>query len=293
MHSQFHVSVSTICKMVEKVRSKAHGFGRGLECHESRANKSEEENPVVVKVLDSVEVSTGKISVAASAVQKYVIGVCTLFCFIPVEPWRSSSSGEQFQLAPLWKRIIHYSLASFYASFTMYKLAVTVYLLIYTELKVVFFMCLCSLFVLLLSTVAAGTGICWRPREALDLLASRESLRKHMQVRIELVSDVRFCLKLIGACCLAHCAALNAAAFSVVFDDLPVCVLPILTWLGMIPESTLPPIVWQIGFYPLEVLSLLPPMVAAAFICYMFLLGMGVLQSYGDHLRSELHGIIQ
>ena len=270
--------------MVKKARAKARGIGRGLERHKTRANKFHEGDSVVVKALNSIGADTRRISVAAEAVLKYIIRVCTLFCLIPIEP-----SGEHFQLAPLWKRIIHYLLASFYASFTVYKLAVTVYLLIYTESNVVFFMCLCSLIVLLLSTIAAATGSSWRTQEALDLLASFESLRKHMEEstgeRIDLLSDVPFCLKCIAACWLAHCTAMNAAALSIVFDDLPVCVLPILKWLGLIPQNSIPSIVWQIGFYPLEVLTLLPPMIAAAFTCYMFLLGMGVLKFYGDHLR--------
>ena len=103
--------------------------------------------------------------------------------------------------------------------------------------------------------------------------------------RIELLSDVPFCLKWIAGVWLTHCAAMNAAAFSVVFDDLPVCVLPIFKWLGMIPQSSLPSILWQIGFYPLEVLSLLPPMVAVAFNWYVLLLGLLLLKFYADHLR--------
>ena len=128
-HSHVRVSLSAFPKMVKKARAKARGIDRGLQRHKIRA-KLVEEDSVVLKALNYVGAGTGRISVAAEAVLKYITRVCTLFCLIPIEP-----SGQHFQLAPLWKRTVHYSLASFYISFTTYKLAVTVYLLLYTELN--------------------------------------------------------------------------------------------------------------------------------------------------------------
>ena len=103
---------------------------------------------------------------------------------------------------------------------------------------------------------------------------------------IEELSNVPFCLKLILVTSIAHVAAFNAAAFSLVFEDLPVCVFPTFKWLGLVPQNSLPSIVWQFGFFPLELLTLLPPMIATSFNYYVFILGVGMIKFYADELRS-------
>ena len=171
----------------------------------------------------------------------------------------------------------------------VYKLAILVSLLSRGELNLHSFMCFCSLIVLFLSMVV-DSGTSWMTRETLELFSSCESLRGNMLASngktIDELSNVPFCLKLILVTGIAHIAAFNAAAFSLVFEDLPVCVFPTFKWLGLVPQNSLPSIFWQLAFFPLEVLTLLPPMIATAFNFYTFLLGLGMIKFYADELRS-------
>ena len=269
--------------MVRKASgSKGRGIRQGLQRHKIQANKSDEE--VTAAAI---------ISTAAKTTKEYVTRVCILFCLIPIVQSSPSSvrGHQQYQLAPLWKRTVHYLLMSFYMFFTVYKLTVTVYLVLCTELNATVFMCFCSLLVLLIPCIIAATTTSWYPLETLHLLASchsmGDSLYEVTGKCIQVHNSVSFCLKWISMAFLTHCAAMNAAAFSLVFDNLPVCVFPIVKWLGLIPNesSSLSPIFWQIGFYPLELLTLLPLMIVAAFIFHTFLLGMATLKFVADQIR--------
>ena len=79
---------------------------------------------------------------------------------------------------------------------------------------------------------------------------------------------------------------MNAAAFSLVFNNLPVCVFPIVKWLGLVPfNGSMLTIYWQIVFYPLELLTLVPLMVAVAFNVHTFFLAMATLNFCADQTR--------
>ena len=270
--------------MVRKA-SGPKGRRQRVQRHKIRANKSDGNIPT--------EATAGKISKATKTIKDCVTRVCTLFCLIPLIQLPTSSSAachQQYELAPRWKRKLHYILISIYGSFTMYKFAITVYLLVQTELNATVFMCFCSMLILLMSLVFAIPCTTGHPRETMHLLSSCDSLGERLYEctgkRIQVFSSVPFCLKVMGVTWLAHCGAMNAAAFSLVFEDLPVCVFPIVKWLGLIPEeSSLPTIYWQIAFYPLELLTLLPMMIVTVFNCHMFLVGMAMLKFSADQIR--------
>ena len=163
-------------------------------------------------------------------------------------------------------------------------------LLIYSGVHAVFVMSFCSMLVLILSITIAFTSTTGRPLETLHLLSSCDSLGETLYEctgqRMQVFSSVPFCLKVMGVTWLAHCVAINAAAFSLVFEDLPVCVFPIAKWLGLVPaESFLPTIYWQVAFYPIELLTLLPMLIVTALNVHPFPLGMTMLKICDDHIR--------
>ena len=224
--------------MVRKA-SGPKGRRQAVQRHKIRASKSNGEVPT--------EDTAGRLSKVAKAIKGYVARACTLFCLVPLVQSRTSvvASGQQhqmYQLAPMWKRIVHYTLMFFYVSFTLYKLAVTAYILLHSGVNAVFVMCFCSALVLLIGITVATTCTSCRPLASLHLLASCDSMAGSLyectRKRIHVLSNVPFCLKLIAVTWLAHCAAMNAAAFSLVFDDLPVCVFPIVKWVGLNPDNS-------------------------------------------------------
>ena len=172
----------------------------------------------------------------------------------------------------------------------MHKLAVTVYLLIFSGVNAVFVLCFCSTLVLVFPITIAITCTTCRPLATLHLLASCDSVADSLYActikRVHVLSNVPFCLKLIAVTWLVHCVASNAAAFSLVFEDLPVCVFPITKWLGLIPDNrSMSTMYWQIRFYPLELLTLLPLMIVTAFNVHTFFLGLAMLNVCADQTR--------
>ena len=107
--------------MVRKASGpKGRGIRWGLQRYKVRVNKSQGEDPAEAP-------AAGIITEAAKSFKEYVTRVCILFCLIPIVRSPSSSiRGHKYQLAPLWKRIVHYVLMSFFVAFTVYKTAVTV-----------------------------------------------------------------------------------------------------------------------------------------------------------------------
>lgn len=193
-----------------------------------------------------------------------------------------------FELAPLWKRILHVFLALFYVSCLAHRLAVTTYLMIQEELNLATILCGSS-FLVLLVAVSAACGSSRATVELKGLLNSFESVLRSIEEvtgeRVELLSYTQLCLEIIAVPCGAVMAAVNAAAFSIVFEDLQVSVFPTFRRLGMIPETSLPTIVWQIGFFPLELLILVPPMCAAIFSGCAVRKCQTILQLFAGRLR--------
>ena len=277
--------------MVKKAKGERRGFQRGPARHKIGANSSNErEDSLVLKVLHSLGSNAVSISGAARVIWLYIARLCTLFCLTPLELAPGSGRGSvQFgHQSSLWKRIIHYFLAVTYTSIMVYKVAVLVHLLFYGESTVMLVMCF-GVSILLFLAIAAASGTTWTTWETLDMVSGCESLRQNMLTstgkHIDQMSQVPYCLKWISVAGIAHISALVAAAFSLVFEDLPASVLRTFKVLGMLPQTSLPTFIWQIAFFPLEVLVLVPPMIVTSFNFYIFLMGMGMLNSYADELR--------
>ena len=254
---------------------------RGVERHKIRAKKAREEvSSLIVKALASVRANSERVSVASNICRQYTITACTGLCLVPFQ--LPPEGGGRYEYAPLWRRIIHYFLLSFYASVMIYKLVVTMQLLIFEELNAATFMCAVTLLIFIVSAISA-VGTSWNRTEMRGLMISWDSLGRNITEsttgsQFEVLSSVPVCLKLIAITCLALCVALNATALSLVFEDLPVCVFPIIKGLGMIPQNSLPTYWWQISFVPLELVTFLPPVLLTAFNTHTLVVGLEVLR---------------
>ena len=270
--------------MVKKSKPKRRGIPKGVQRHKLRANKVNDTNTFFASTLNLVGWNIQQVSYAAETCWNYSVSVCTLLSLIPLV----SRDGNKFDYAPIWKRIIHYVLVIFYASFMMYKLAVTVYYITYEDLNLSTFMCGCS-FLVLFASLCTASGSSLTTAEMRELLNSWEPVLRSIEEtngkRVEVFGDILVCIKVILLTGLAQCAAMNAAALSLVFADLPVCVFPIMKRLGMIPDNLLPAIAWQMLFYPLELLTLLAPMYATVFNVHTFILGLGIFGFYAETVR--------
>lgn len=125
--------------------------------------------------------------------------------------------------------------------------------------------------------------------EVTDLMNSWAPLRRSINglagYQFDIFISVPLCLKLIALTWLVHCGAFNAAALSLVFENLPVCVFPMIKNLGIIPENSLPISWWQIAFCPLELLTLWPPMIMAGYNFHTLVAGLEMLRYCADELR--------
>lgn len=321
-------------EMVKKTNTKRRGIQRGVQRHKIGAKRVTEKVTFLVKLVYTTGLDSGHIYLAAKYLTEYLQKVCTLCCIIPIE----LSSRGQYKPAPLWKRNIHYVLALFYLSFLLYKIYITMRVLLFEDLTGATFLCACSAIALAVG-ISGSLGTSWTTTEALGVLNSFESLKKSMgesfetefrlretiplslkliavtcgshcadQVQdlmkafeplgrtllgdsagkqVEVVENVSVCLKFIAGVFIAHCVAFNAAAFSLVNEELPVCVFPLMNKLGIIPETNFPVILWQFMKYSLELLTLLPPLLAFAFNVKMLVTGLGMMEMYADELRFQ------
>ena len=63
--------------------------------------------------------------------------------------------------------------------------------------------------------------------------------------RLEILNNAQLSLEIIAMACTAQIAGVNATAFGMVFEDLHVSLFATLKRLGLIPQTSLPTIVWQ------------------------------------------------
>ena len=104
---------------------------------------------------------------------------------------------------------------------------------------------ICS-FAVLMICVCGAYGTTWAALEMRQLLNSWEPLFRSSSDDLmpgkkpEALSNVVLSVKVILVACTAFCVAIDAAAFSLVFPDLPVCVFPLLAHTGLIPADLLP-----------------------------------------------------
>ena len=270
--------------MVKKSRSKKRGIPKGVQRHRIRPEKVQEGPSFLEKALITVGAESCKVSQVAKLCFRYTSTFCTWFSLIPLQV----SAGRRFEDAPFLKRVFHHLLVTFYVVLTIYKFCVTIHVITYEGLNITAVMCAGS-FSLSFFSICASSGSSWTPNQMRDLLNSWESttgsIRSTTGERIEVFSSIPVCLKLMAITWLSLCCALNVAAFSLLFHDLPAGIFFITKSMSLIPENTLPSIFWQVAFFPIELLAICPPMCSAAFNGQAFVVGLGLLGLYAEQLR--------
>ena len=272
--------------MVQKSRSKKRGIPKGVQRHRMKPQKVNQGVSCLEKALNTFGAESRHVSHAAKLCLRYTSKMCTLFSLIPLQ----ALTGCKFEHAPFPKQLFHYILIAFYGSFTVYKLGVTIHLMTSAEMNAVAVMCAGS-FSLSFFSMCGSLGSSWSSSQMRDLLNSMdytvENMRRSTDEHIQVFSSIPTCLKLIAITWLSHCAALNAAAFSLVFDGLPISIIFMAQTMSLIPENVLPIIFWQVAFYPLEVLTLYPPMCSTAFNGHTYVTGLRLLGLYAEQLRYD------
>ena len=262
--------------MVKKCGSKKRRISQGIQrrkVHGKRATNSEGRKPRFVAHVGNI-------------CYNYIIRVCTLLRLVPL---KVDTDGNRADFVSLRDRTVHSLLALFYLSVTIYRFGVVVQLLAQKELNIATFMCISS-FLLSLISICSACGSSWATLELKELLNSRKSLLESLEEvtgeHVELMTNMPLCLKVIAVSYVVQMSAVNAAAFSLVYDDLPVCVFPTLQRLGILPQTSVRTVLWKIGFFPVELFILFPPMCTTAFNGHALMVAVATLQVYGDNLRS-------
>ena len=269
--------------MMKKSRSKKRGIPQGVQRHKIAPTRI---NGGSSRLVNSSGMIGRLVFNGGKSCYNTLTKVCALLCLIPLQV---NPDGKQFDLAARWRRMLHTLLVLFYVSCMVYRFAVTIYLMTQEELNIITILC-GSTFMVLLVPVCLACGSSWATLEMKGLLNSWESVLRSVEEvtgkQVEIPSNAQLCLEIIAMIWAGQIAGVNTAVFSIVFQVLPVSVFATFKRLGIIPQTLLPPIVWQIGCFPFELLIVVPPMLAAAFNGSVIRQGQAVLQLYADCLRS-------
>ena len=110
-----------------------------------------------------------------------------------------------------------------------------------------------------------------------------QQLEKMTGNRPKLFTITNLCVKIIAITWNSLVASLAATFLSLTFDSLPVYLYP--TFTGILPENNLPNMFWQIVFFPLELMTMLLPMIGLAFNLCVIAIGIEVFRIYNNAMR--------
>ena len=173
-----------------------------------------------------------------------------------------------------------------------HKLAVSAERVLFEELNVITFMCISGTFVYFVpSCMSLGITLKWQ--ETVDMLnswprilACLETRRQRGTKRKAQFGNLSLALKLIALAVTVPIVVFAAVSLSILFKNLPVCLLPLAKGVGIVPKGeVLPYFTWQLIFFPLEVATAVPPLAAAGFSAGIMFIGVGVFKIYLDEVR--------
>ena len=149
-------------------------------------------------------------------------------------------------------------------------------------------MCACS-FIVVFIAAASTLGTTWRPQALCDLFNSWKSMEDFMVAqmgrRMTAVDEKETSIKVLCAAIIIHLAAVNASMFSLV-GEVPTSVVTTLKTTGWLELPVyMPSILWSLVFFPLELLTLWPPMLVAGICGCSIALGLGSLKVFTDEAR--------
>ena len=270
--------------MVKQSRHMNRGIPKGVQKHRIQRRVPE----TVATLIESKNTTgtVGKIHDFGEICWVYLVTACSKLCLIPLKP--SKDRQGHFEPCPFWGRLLHYFVVTAGLILLGHKTIVTVDLMINEHISVRTYMCLLHMSILF-ATAMSCTGSTIKSREIQGVLNSWDSILHQLEEmngnRPKLFSITSLCMKVIAITCNLQLAAVLASLFTVVSDSLPVCLYPTFKRYGILPENSLPEVLWRIGFYPLELTTLLLPMIGTAFNACAVAIGIEVLRVYNTEMR--------
>ena len=187
---------------------------------------------------------------------------------------------------------IHYGMLVMLNLSMLHKLAVSAERILFEELNMVTFMCISGTLVHFIPwCICLGITLKWK--ETMDvlnswpmILACLETRRQRGTKHKAQFGNLSLALKLIAVAVTVPIVVFAAASLSMLFNNMPVCLLPLAKGVGIVPErGVLPHFMWQLIFFPLEVAVAVPPVAAMGFSAGIMFISVGVFKIYLDEVR--------
>ena len=225
---------------------------------------------------------------AAEACFTTLSRLCGALCIVE---FKQNASGGYVRFSRP-RRWIHYGMLAMLNLSMLHKLAVTAERILFEELNAITFMCISGTLVYFVPW-CLSLGITLKWKETMDLLnswpmilACLETRQQRGPKRKTQFGNLSLALKLSAVAVMVPIVVFAAASLSILFKNLPVCLLPLAKGVGIVPEQgMLPHFMWQLIFFPLEVAVAVPPLTATGFSAGIVFISVGVFKIYLDQIR--------
>ena len=226
-----------------------------------------------------------KVGPLAKSQWKFLVRTCTKWNLILVE--YDSESGRARPSA-FWKRCIHYILLCLYAIIMVYRLHVTIQRVTAGNLDIFTYMGGCTCLISMVFSVGVY-GLTYLSLPLCDVLNSWKSLELIFKLEFRrpmtIFDGKSTCLEVLLMATIVHLAGINASMFSIV-GEVPTSVLPTLKSMGWFKlPDVIPSILWSIVFFPLELITLWPPMLVTGILAITFILALGAFKLIAKQAR--------
>ena len=214
---------------------------------------------------------------------------CEKFWLVPI----TRLPGGQYVRFNLKNRLVHYFVLTLLLCSGLHKLWGVVHKLSSQDgFEIGSFLCVAA-FGIYFASFCISLSVIVKSEDSADLLnRSNHILSCFKKIYINegstLLSpfdDVSMALKLISILLLGMGVTFGCSVGSFVHPDLPIRWLPTLELLKILPEGILPPILWQLVLFPLEVITYFCPVVLGCLVGAIGAMSLGVFHIFLKELR--------
>ena len=271
---------------MKQLRQRKRVISRGVEKHKIKCSAGDTHNQLSLIETTISARNLNRIHGLANFCWVYLVVVSSKLCLIPLKP--GDTRHGNFEGSSVWGKLAHYSIVTAVLTLFAHKIIVTVDVMFSEDISMRTYMCLCYVLLLFLAaTTCSGSTV--KSHEMQGLLNSWDPILQQLEQmtgkRRNLFNITDLCLKIIAITCNLHLSALVVSLLSLAFDELPVCLYPTFKGSGIISGNNLPNMFWQIAIYPFELMTLLLPMVATAFIASVIVIALEVMRAYISEMR--------
>ena len=272
---------------MRKSRYRRRGLALEVKKQKMRSKLLDDQKGLIGTILNSrsVRQRLTDISVKSCAL---INETAIKFCLVPV--FRDEFGN--FHAAPWSQLIVHFSFLLMWFALTALKLHGCILLISQGILDVRTFICLALLGILSTST-AVALACLLKPKETAQLLNCSESILECVGVdvgkRIVPCDSPEVSLKVIGLNFLIWLTAVDAAAFTLLDDSLPVSLYPNARRLGILEGDGEVVLgwIWKILFLPFEFISYALPILSAVFAAQVLVTTIGTFSACMNEVRYE------